>query len=729
MNKSGIRYKNIYRVISLLMACIIISGIAGCRNNKSSDNGDAPMETTNITDNSSSMLENETDDESMTTGPTAGMTGSSESASSVGTEGSAKPTGSNESTLHTSVSASTSTNKPISTAESTQPSASEVVFERMPVLKITTHNYAGINSKDVYVKCSISSEHCPEEYAFEDKSAGIRLRGNSTADADKKPYRIKFDKKQSMFGLNDGAKCKSWCLMADYFDHSMLRTYTTFNLGGTLLGDKYFCSDSMHVEVYINNAYMGVYLLCEQSQINPNRVDIYEKSDSDTSLEIGYLMIGQGGRTDEEDSIVVSVDGEITDLNGDVNYTEGLNFSLSGGPYTEEQKKYIEKYASNALNIVWNAIYKEKYYYLDSNGDKVEKKSFPSSYTTEQKQRETIGSVMNLDSAVRMYILDEIVKNFDAGTFNMYMDLSPTGEKKITFGPPWDFDFAMGNSKYASTNSSLGIYAANFTYSDGIRTNFLFVMLYGVRWFREDVSKVWRENYDALMADIAEIKTVTEFGKDQFASNYVRWHTLGEYTMEHQAEHVLTFKTHADAANYLYDWLISRMNYINSVWSKGVFESPYPNGDSLSIIDFSKSESMNYISDYSCCYASLQSDSLKLTVNDNYDPYFSVDYTKSTLYINANTNKTLKITYMIPESNAYSEYGCELFFVTGDMQHAEAGKSVTFNMKADGQYHTKVIDLSYVPFWRAAVNSIRVDFFYDSVVGDVFYIKDLTISK
>jgi len=402
-----------------------------------------------------------------------------------------------------------------------------------------------------------------------------------------------------------------------------------------------------------------------------------------------------------------------------------MNFSISGGPYTDAQKKHIEKFASNALRIVWSAIYEGKYYTLSKNGDMVTKTSFTGT-SKEQKQRETIGAVMNIESAVSMYILDEIVKNFDAGTFNMYMDLGPQGDRRITFGPPWDFDFAMGNTRYASTYSSQDVYAANFTYSDGYRTNFLFAMLYNLSWFREDVSKIWRQKYDAMMADIEEIKTVTAFGKSQFESNYDRWPTLGTSTMGHQSNDVLKFATHKNASDYLYNWLIKRMAYIDSYWRTGVFKEPEKVTTEMSTLDFSKSATANYFSKIRRCEKTQQSDSMKFTVIDN-DPYFYIDYTKSSQRINAGVNKKISITYMAPKSNSRSNYMCELFLIAGGASDAEAGKSVTFEYTADGKYHTKVIDLSSVQFWNGNVNGVRVDFFVDCAIGDVFYMKELKI--
>ena len=127
--------------------------------------------------------------------------------------------------------------------------------------------------------------NCDESFAFEGIGVNIRARGNSTFGAPKKPFRLKFDKKQGMLGLNGGQKYKSWVLMADYYDGSMLRTYGTFKFAKALMENVYYSSDCTHVEVYLNGEYRGVYLLCEQTQINRGRVDIPEMEEGDTSVE------------------------------------------------------------------------------------------------------------------------------------------------------------------------------------------------------------------------------------------------------------------------------------------------------------------------------------------------------------------------------------------------------------------------------------------------------------
>ena len=317
----------------------------------------------------------------------------------------------------------------------------------MPRIDIYTENGRPITSKEIYTSATVSVGNCEESYVRTNCPAGIRIRGNSTAGNPKKPYRIKFESKQSLLGLNDGERFKSWCLMADYYDQSMLRTWATFRFADVLLEGKYYSSDCIQVELYLNDAYQGVYLLCEQTQIDDDRIDIYEKEDGETSVEIGYLMIGQGGRTDEPESIVVYPQITVWDRDGNSMYFHGLNFALSGGGYTQEQKDYVCTYVSAVFKVMSEALYNNRYYNLSRDGTMtLRSQAELQGMTTAEKQYDTINAVFNIEAAVRMCVLDEIVKNLDAMTFNMYVDLSPRGDGRLTLAAPWDFDFAMANT-------------------------------------------------------------------------------------------------------------------------------------------------------------------------------------------------------------------------------------------------------------------------------------------
>lgn len=109
------------------------------------------------------------------------------------------------------------------------------------------------------------------------------------------------------------------------------------------------------------------------------------------------------------------------------------------------------------------------------------------------------------------------------------------------------------------------------------------------------------------------------------------------------------------------------------------------------------------------------------------DPYATLNFKElSSTYVADNYN-TLEIVYMIPKTNAYSSYSIELFLSTGDVLTAVAGKSVVKDLICDGEYHTLTVDLSSIAFWNGKINEIRLDFFTNSAVDDVMFIKTIKL--
>jgi hypothetical protein len=159
-------------------------------------------------------------------------------------------------------------------------------WAQLPTIRITTQNnqeptvggggYPGMGAQTMnYVKITRfqlegAGNHnldlTPEPTGEADS---IRVRGNSTASADKKPYRIKFDKQQALFGKQ---KAKSWVLLANYYDQTFALNAIAFRLGQKL--ELEFTNTSQFVQLYINGSYKGLYQLTEQLQVHTGRVDI-----------------------------------------------------------------------------------------------------------------------------------------------------------------------------------------------------------------------------------------------------------------------------------------------------------------------------------------------------------------------------------------------------------------------------------------------------------------------
>ena len=602
---------------------------------------------------------------------------------------------------------------------------SAIAREEMPRIDINTEGGVDITSKEVYVRATISVSRCEDKYIRTNLEGGIRARGNSTFGAPKKPYRIKFDKKQNLLGLNGEKHFKNWVLMADYFDASMLRTFATFKLAEVLLEGKYYSSDCTPVEVYLNGNPHGVYLLCEQTQINPGRVNIYEKDDDETSVEIGYLMIGQGGRTDEPESIVIPANITVTDRTGNKFDFGGLNFALSGSGYTEEQKAYVVKYVEGVFKVLRGALYEDKYYTLSRDGQLSIKTTFNST-TKAEKQIETINAVFNIESAVALCALDEIVKNLDAMTFNMYVDLSPKGDARLTLAAPWDFDFSMANTHYSTTHSYKGFYATNISYSEGMRTNLFYVMFGSIDWFDEMVCELWREKYPEMQQAVYDVLLYSYKYQDAYNRDWERWGSAsGRITIYHHATADLaTFTKHLDNGTLLYTWLTKRLEWLDRQWG----DTEYPEGMTPDIvIDFTKEESINYTSGWQRCEGKITTVGLLVTTDNGYDPYFTVELESFDAI--AEDYPYIEICMKVPINSSSSSYQSEIFLSSGTVTHATGGISVRYDIKAEGKFVTYRINLEETGFWTGDIHRIRIDYFPSCEPGDVIYIKSIKLTS
>ena len=83
----------------------------------------------------------------------------------------------------------------------------------------------------------------------------------------KKPFRFKFDKKQSPFGL---AKGKSWVLLANFLSDAQLNNAIAM-CTAQLVGASH-ANHMIPVELYINGSYRGLYNLTEQVDLASNSV-------------------------------------------------------------------------------------------------------------------------------------------------------------------------------------------------------------------------------------------------------------------------------------------------------------------------------------------------------------------------------------------------------------------------------------------------------------------------
>lgn len=420
---------------------------------------------------------------------------------------------------------------------------------KIPVISVTTAPDDMIASREKYTSCVVDVFNCDEKLEINEASAGIKVRGNSSAYygdvsqilANKVPYRIKFDKKTNMLGLNNGAECKSWVLLKSDWD--LIRNDIAFRFGRTIMGDSNFCSDGQLVHLYVNEEFQGVYELCEQCQINPNRVDISEPAEGYTDTDIGYYLELDNYATSDEDNHYISMDYEnatVTDINGETRQFVPAEYSIKNDLYSQNQIDFIDKYLNNLFKIVYEACENGKYYKFDENYDLVD-----SDVTTAE---EAVSNVMDIDSVRDMYILYEIVHDYDCGEGSFYMcvDLSKDSKcPKLKFTSPWDFNWAYNDSTekyYAGAFTD-----KNFVAKKGDRSNPWFIVLCKQDWFMDTVKEKW-----------------TEMSQEKLLQGCIK--TEREYLKEYDADLRKGEEWGPDSAEDLFNWIENRIYWLNSQW-------------------------------------------------------------------------------------------------------------------------------------------------------------------
>ncbi len=396
----------------------------------------------------------------------------------------------------------------------------------LPIIHINTYGRP-INSHVDYTPATFSmtrSQAYKNSDAVEEKSIGIRLRGNSTALARKKPYRIKFDIQQSLFGM--GA-CKSWVLLAEYYDETALRNATAFYLGSRLSGLK-FTPRAYHVEVYLNDVYQGIYVLTDQVQIHPSRVNITESFDVDT----GYLMYWDSRAAEEPgaEKDVTYIIG-ITPIPFEFKTPERL---------TPDQRTFIGDYLKNAYDAV-----------------RLSNKTFKD-----------IESYIDIDSAIDYIIVNEIFKTQDISAYSVYMFKDKGG--KLHFGPLWDFDLSSGNVNYEDRglpNYWFSMANNRNVWFNGLMKNNEFRVLFKERWL-----EIREEILPSMFDYISERRKLIY--KAALANDALYPERNSDTGQFGNPPHLRGFTQYNQYTDYFYEWLNASVKFMDDEILSEEFTKP-----------------------------------------------------------------------------------------------------------------------------------------------------------
>ena len=269
----------------------------------------------------------------------------------------------------------------------------------VPTLYIETENGRSITSKEQYTKCTLTIVDGDSIATYPDTE--IRGRGNSTWwNSDKKAYRIKFATKQKLLGRHF-ANARSWTLLANHGDKTMIRNALTYDLG-RFMGME-FCPAARFVDVYLNGTYRGTYQISDQVQAHKRRIDINE--------EDGCILEVANENSREEPYITSSVFRIMYNVKNPKDDALTMQKRIAIGQWIEGMERAVK------------------------GNDFADPERGYRAYIDEQ-------------SLVNWYVGAEITGNIDA-LYSIYM-WKDADEQKMHFGPFWDLDIGYDNSSERS---------------------------------------------------------------------------------------------------------------------------------------------------------------------------------------------------------------------------------------------------------------------------------------
>lgn len=262
----------------------------------------------------------------------------------------------------------------------------------LPTLYVETEGQQPIASKEHYVRCRLTV--ADEGHLTVYDSVLIRGRGNSTwRMAEKKPYRIKFPKKERPLGKGF-ANARNWTLLANHGDKTLIRNALTYDLG-RFIGLP-FCPAARFVDLYVNGKYVGNYQLSDQVEAGKRRVPVKKQT--------GWLLETAGKWNLERNHFTT---------------TNGYTYNIMNPKRPDDTDK--------TRISAWM--------------EQMERAVFSDDFIDPIKGWR---AYMDAESLVDWYVAAEIMGNLDA-LLSVYM-YKEKDDSQMKFGPLWDMDFAYDRS-------------------------------------------------------------------------------------------------------------------------------------------------------------------------------------------------------------------------------------------------------------------------------------------
>lgn len=303
---------------------------------------------------------------------------------------------------------------------------------KLPVMVIETKSHQPIDSKENYVSATyyIDSKGIAGVESIgsaqEPLPLKIKGRGNYTwAGFNKKPYRLKLDKKAALLGMESS---KHFALLAHADDNrAFMRNLTGFEVS-RMAGLPWTPADQP-CEVILNGDYIGLYFLTETIRFDKKRINLDNPDDmvEDWLAENPDKSAADYPFTEEDYTgpWLVELDNNKDEFQVEVpsRHREGAVILITH----KSPEDYVTEAHRNWLRNEFDEI--DRLIYADDNANDgwLEK--------------------IDLTDAAKFFVVNQIMCNYESYSGSCYLTKDKGASEKWHFGPVWDFGSSFQESR------------------------------------------------------------------------------------------------------------------------------------------------------------------------------------------------------------------------------------------------------------------------------------------
>ena len=347
---------------------------------------------------------------------------------------------------------------------------------------------------------------------------------------------LRFEEQQPFFG--EATKTYDWILLANASDRSLLRNYSALHLSRQLSGLDWVPL-ARPVHLYINDDYIGVYLLTQKRTSAHQYLGLATNSEPEIS-DYFFELNWQADHDDTNNTNFIRVNSQQFGVIGDASEDAGFD-----------------------RDYLYEIIYPEAAFLTNDHQDYLQSFLTYIGNLMRDEDFEALSRLVDIGSFIDFYLVQEIFKNKDAGFENVFLHVSGQGtNRRLHHGSPWDFDQTAGNAYSLEAQDQTpfgGLYVAQRHY-------WYWYLIYMPEFFDLVVYR-WNSvvrNEALLMIDY--IGRVTNAHHNEFERDFNQ-HDILDQSMWSSPEHLYEIQTFAGHVTYLTEFLTARVHYLDDIFN------------------------------------------------------------------------------------------------------------------------------------------------------------------